>query len=275
MSIYQDHFAGLSELERLAAMAADPERVHELGADQWPLAMMAVGLMTCNDETKRAENNRIYGIFMEKCPVAARRGSLPNLARFITGRKGEGWQALLPYAGVEQDAATAAKAALLIATLAKPDKDTPLAGVRAVVDLLCHAESCTAGPLIAILSLADMRVLPLLRPLLTLPQERLAELIAPLSGAANRLSCTWLAEVITTYPALAPAVVPALARLLAKAPTVLDVAMPIPTWAYTNPAPQPLHGWTPAEYYSRLLPTLSPLLSPEQLALLRTACRVS
>ncbi|MCI7005067.1 MAG: hypothetical protein MR890_06595, partial [Akkermansia muciniphila] len=151
MSIYQDHFAGLSELERLAAMAADPERVHELGADQWPLAMMAVGLMTCNDETKRAENNRIYGIFMEKCPVAARRGSLPNLARFITGRKGEGWQALLPYAGVEQDAATAAKAALLIATLAKPDKDTPLAGVRAVVDLLCHAESCTAGPLIAIL----------------------------------------------------------------------------------------------------------------------------
>ena len=275
MSIYQDHFAGLSELERLAAMAADPERVHELGADQWPLAMMAVGLMTCNDETKRAENNRIYGIFMEKCPVAARRGSLPNLARFITGRKGEGWQALLPYAGVEQDAATAAKAALLIATLAKPDKDTPLAGVRAIVDLLCHAESCTAGPLIAVLSLADMRVLPLLRPLLALPQERLAELIAPLSGAANRLSCTWLAEVVTTYPALAPTVAAALARLLAKAPTVLDVAMPIPTWAYTNPAPQPLHGWTPAEYYARLLPTISPLLSPEQLSLLRTACRVS
>ena len=275
MSIYQDHFAGLSELERLAAMAADPERVHEIGEDQWPLAMMAVGLMTCNDETKRAENNRIYGIFMQKCPVAARRGSLPNLARFITGRKGEGWQALLPYAEVEQDVATAAKAGLLIATLAKPSKDTPLAGVQAVVDLLCHAESCTAGPLIAILSLADMRVLPLLSPLNSLPQERWESYLTSLTGAANRLSCTWLADLAQARPELVPAIVPALARMLAKAPTVLDVAMPIPTWAYTAPTPQPLHGWSPAEYYARLLPTLSPLLSPEQLADLRTACRVS
>ena len=31
----------LSELERLAAMVLDPVRIHEIGTDQWPLAMIA------------------------------------------------------------------------------------------------------------------------------------------------------------------------------------------------------------------------------------------
>ena len=57
MGLYQDNFTGLSELERLAAMAHDPVRVHEIGADQWPLTMMACGLMASNDEEKLEELN--------------------------------------------------------------------------------------------------------------------------------------------------------------------------------------------------------------------------
>jgi hypothetical protein len=72
MGLYQDNFTGLSELERLAAMAHDPVRVLEIGADQWPLTMMACGLMASNDEEKLEENFDIYDIFASRTTVAAR-----------------------------------------------------------------------------------------------------------------------------------------------------------------------------------------------------------
>lgn len=269
MGIYQDNFTGLSELERLAAMAHDPVRVHEIGEDQWPLAMMACGIMASNDEEKQAENFPIYAIFAQKTSAPARKSGLMQLCRFITARKGEGWKALAPYAVVETEPSICLKAALQLAMLAQPGAEEPLAGVVELVQLVKQH----GNPLLlsALLSMGDMRVLPLLAPLNALPEEKLALLVGGAMGTANRLSLTWMLNVLTQHASLAEAVTDALCRSAKGAQVILDVALPIPTWRFEKPVPQPLHGWTPAEYFSRMLSELEPALSAEQLSRVRTA----
>lgn len=269
MSIYQDNFTGLSELERLAAMAHDPVRVHEIGEDQWPLAMMACGLMASNDEEKQAENLPIYSIFAQKTSVAARQGGLSQLCRFISARKGEGWKALVPYAVMEPEPAISLKAALQLAMLAQPGTDELLAGVTELVKLI----RTYGNPILlsALLSLGDMRVLPLLAPLAELPTPKLNLLLGGLLGTANRLSLTWLLNLAAQHPTLAEPITEAICRTAQGAQVILDVALPIPTWRFEKPTPQPLHGWTPAEYLARMTAEAQPLLSAEQMQRLRRA----
>lgn len=271
MGLYQDNFSGLSELERLAAMAHDPVRVHEIGADQWPLTMMACGLMASNDEEKLEENFDIYDIFVSKTSVAARKSSLIQLSRFITGRKGEGWKAMIPYATNEPDDALSRKAATYVLTLAQPGPSEPLAGVQELVNRLVRDEFAPSTLLDAILCLADMRVLPLLQPLLDTDDDRIEELLDDMAPTPNRLSCTFALRALETKPQLAESVTDALCRMAPLSPVILDLALPIPTWAFAKPTPQPLHGWTPSEYFSRMLPELQPHLDADQLQRVREA----
>ena len=269
MGLYQDNFTGLSELERLAAMAHDPVRIHEIGADQWPLTMMACCMMASNDEEKQEENIAIYNIFAKKVTPAARRSGQTQLCRFIAGRKGEGWKALLPYATEEPERPLACKAALQMIMLAQPSPTQKLAGCEELVKrLVDHGPTALLD---ALLNTADMRVLPLLKPLETLSVPRLTFLLESLECTPNRLSCTWLINVLAVQPELAEAVTSALCTMAPKAPVIMDLVLPIPTWAFEKPVPQPLHGWTPAEYFARMAEELKPHLSGEQLARVRTA----
>lgn len=271
MGLYQDNFSGLSELERLAAMAHDPVRVLEIGADQWPLTMMACGLMASNDEEKLEENFDIYDIFASRTTVAARKSSLVQLSRFITGRKGEGWKSMLPYATNEPDDALSRKAATYVATLAQPGPQEPLAGVQELVARLVHDDHTPTTLLDAVLSLADMRVLPLLQPLLQVDADRMEDLLDELATTPNRLSLTFVLQVLESYPQLAEEVTDALCRMAPLSPVILDLALPVPTWAFEKPAPQPLHGWSAPEYFARMLPVLSPVLETGQLQRVREA----
>ena len=271
MGLYQDNFTGLSELERLAAMAHDPVRVHEIGTDQWPLTMMACGLMASNDEEKLEENFDIYDIFASKTTVAARKSSLIQLSRFITGRKGEGWKSLIPYATNEPDEVLSRKAATYVLTLAQPGPTEHLAGVQELVTRLVRDEFTPTTLLDAVLSLADMRVLPLLKPLLEVSDDRMEELLDTLETTPNRLSCTFVLQALESHPSLAQEAADALCRMAPLAPVILDLALPIPTWAFEKPTPQPLHGWTPAEYFARMLPELQPALDVDQLQEVREA----
>lgn len=271
MGLYQDNFAGLSELERLAAMAHDPVRVHEIGADQWPLTMMACGLMASNDEEKLEENFDIYDIFVAKTSVAARKSSLIQLSRFIAGRKGEGWKSMIPYATNELDAALSRKAATYVATLAQPGPTEPLAGVQELVTRLLKDDFVPTTLLDAVLSMSDMRVLPLLQPLLELDSDRVEEFLDELETTPNRLSIAFVLLALETYPTLAESVTDALCRMAPLSPVILDLALPVPTWAFEKPTPQPLHGWTPSEYFARMLPELQPQLDADQLQRVREA----
>ena len=271
MGLYQDNFAGLSELERLAAMAHDPVRVHEIGADQWPLTMMACGLMASNDEEKLEENFDIYDIFVAKTSVAARKSSLIQLSRFIAGRKGEGWKSMIPYATNELDAALSRKAATYVATLAQPGPTEPLAGVQELVTRLLKDDFVPTTLLDAVLSMADMRVLPLLQPLLELDSDRVEEFLDELETTPNRLSIAFVLSALETCPPLAESAADALCRMAPLSPVILDLALPVPTWAFEKPTPQPLHGWTPSEYFARMLPELQPHLDADQLQRVREA----
>ncbi len=271
MGLYQDNFSGLSELERLAAMAHDPVRVHEIGADQWPLTMMACGLMASNDEEKLEENFEIYDIFVTRTSEAARKSSLIQLSRFISGRKGEGWKSMIPYATQEPDETLSRKAATYVATLAQPGPTEPLAGVQELVNLLVHNEFCPTTLLDALLSMADMRVLPLLQPLLEVEESRMEEFLDELTTTPNRLSLSFVLRALETYPALAEEATDALCRMAPLSPVILDLALPVPTWAFEKPTPQPLHGWSPDEYFARMLPELQPHLDADQLQRVREA----
>lgn len=271
MGIFQDNFSSLSELERLAAMAHDPVRVHEIGADQWPLTMMACALLASNDEDKQEENIGIYRIFAEKTTPAARKTALAQFTRFISARKGEGWKALLPYATEEPDVSLSRRAALCIATLAQPGPEEKLAGVQCLVEQLRSNADAPVTLLEAVLSMGDMRVLPLLKPLEMLEEERLSYFLEEMNLAANRPACTWVLTLLNLYPSLAEQVSDALCRMGKAASCVLEVVMPVPAWAFAKPDVQPLHGWTRPEYFARMQSELSPSLTPAQLTKVQSA----
>ena len=109
--------------------------------------------------------------------------------------------------------------------------------------------------------------------LLELPEERVSGLLDDLATTPNRLSLTFLLRVLESYPAHAEEVTEALCRIAPLSPVILDLALPVPTWAFEKANPQPLHGWTAPEYFARMLPELSPALDAGQLQRVREAFR--
>ena len=97
MGLFQDQTSSLSEIKRLAALVTDPSRRGEIGSDQWPLAMIAYGLVTCNETGREEEGVIIYNMFQSRCAPDARRKCALQLAAFIRQRQGDGWRALLPF----------------------------------------------------------------------------------------------------------------------------------------------------------------------------------
>lgn len=261
----------LSELERLAAMALDPVRVHELGEDQWPIAMLAAALIAGGDESRRAELMAAYGVFVQKNPAAARASSLVQLSRFVSANKGNGWRGFLPCATADPDASLRRKAAIYICTLATPGELERFTGVAELARRLAADESMPLSALEALLSLGDMRFLPLLEPLYSLPEARLAAWFGALDVVPNHLFYNWLLGALEKKPALASELVGLLVRTATKASVIIDLTLPVPSWAFKSAAPQPLHGWTPQEYFARMNPRLLPHLSAEQLGEVKVA----
>ena len=96
MGLFQDQTSSLSEIKRLAALVTDPSRREEIGSDQWPLAMIAYGLVTCNETGREEEGVTIYNMFQSRCPPqmcsatgsfypAAQRGRMEGPAAFCHG----------------------------------------------------------------------------------------------------------------------------------------------------------------------------------------------
>lgn len=257
----------LSEMERLAAMAQDPARRLQMGPAEWPMAMMAFSLLVSNDPSRLDEVLEIYPLFREKTSAAERVKSLALLEAFIRQRKGEGWRAMLGYA-LGDEPAVSLRAAKLVTLMAKPEEGERFTGVRELVRLLMQRSDAPKTLLSAVLDLADLRVEPLLEPLFGMDGERLAKLLP--AAMANRLSCNWTLSLLEKRPELAELVTASLCAM-GSTPEVLDVAMPIPTWSFSSPKCQPLHGWTAPEYFARMLPSLSGRLSEEQLGRVRSA----
>ncbi len=272
MGLFQDQTNSLSELKRLAALVPDPSRRNEIGADQWPLAMIAYGLVTCNDKNRLPEGLEIYALFQSFCAPDARRKSALQLAAFIKQRKGDGWRSLLPFILADSDAAIRRQAAFLCCTLAAPTPDERFPGVAAIVSLICAeplpGQQSMAPALEALMSLGDLRFAPYLATISSkLPAEKLATLLAETSAAPTALGCEWLADTLTKRPepVIATAIAAALCAMPSKGKEVMDVVVPIPTWQFTSSTVMPLHSWTLPEYWLRMKERLSSDLPPELL----------
>ncbi len=267
--MHQDYFSVLSETARLAAIALDAVRVHELGAEQWSVAMTAAALAAAGDETKNEDLQRAYTVFAQKNLPPVRAASLARLARFVAANQGNGWLAFLPYALYDSEPILRRKAAVYVATMAPATQDIRFTGVAHLVRVLSTDELAPVTLLDALLSLGDVRFLPQLQQLYAVEPQCISLWLDSMDVAPNHLSCQWLLGLLEAQPSLARHVVQAWVRTVPKVATVIDLTLPVPTWAFKSATPQPLHGWSPNEYFDRMLSRLSPYLTEPQLCTLR------
>lgn len=271
MGLLRDQESELPMLRRLVARLTDSTRRRELDAEEWPTAMVAYSLQFSEDPQLLTEGLATYADFVQLIPAAERLCSLNRLASFVNRQKGAGWRAFLLYAmGETTRPELSAKAATLAITNAPSTENEPFSGAQTIARLLAREEA-PAAMLSALLSLSDLRLLPTLQPLATLHEVRLTALLSGLNTTLNSLSSAYLLELLEARPQLAQPISDALAVLAKNTPLVADIAMPIPTWAYTKPTPQPLHAWSLPEYFPRILPRLLPHLSSQQIDTLREA----
>lgn len=276
MGLFQDQTDSLSELRRLAALVQDPNRLHEIGKSQWPLAMISYGLATCNDESNFDYSLEIYPHFVSHSQPTERLRTLRQLSEFITRRKGDGWRAFVNFALADPLDEIRRHAAFLTATLVPSTGSEEFCGINEVLHLWLMPQReglPSSTPLIdAVLSLSDKRFLPILtNHLAAVSQEKLSRTLEELNTSLNILSGEWLLACLETHPGTAEGVCSAFCRLARQTEQVLDLILPLPSWQFQNPSPQPLHGWTRSEYFPRILPRIQDKLSSEQIERMRQA----
>ncbi len=276
MGLYQDQTNSLSEIKRLAILVMDPSRRQEIGADQWPLAMIAYGLVTCNDPARLPEGIEIYGIFSSWCAVDARGKCLAHLADFVHQSKGNGWRAFLPFALADENGQIRQQAAFLAGTMAIPAENAPFVGFSQIAGIICsppYPGQRQNSPLLdAILNTADLRLAPIASHIREhLPAAKLEQLVADSRLIPNALSCEWLLAAMEQAPALTPCIVETLANCATRADEIQDVVLPIPSWNFKNAAIQPLHGWSKPEYFDRMKSRIAPLVNEEQMERIESA----
>ena len=273
MGLYQDQTNALSEIKRLAALVLDPMRRLDIGDDQWPLAIIAYGLATCNN-FKYQESLEIYQTFESKCPSQEIRcRCLLQLAQFVRQRQGNGWRALLPFAIADSDETVCRQAAFLTITLAEPSSDESFVGAVELLKLIV-APSCKnpQALLDALLGLGDLRFMPYLDKFAAAVRPaQLQAFLEKSSAIPNALSCGWMLKLLDSQPSLTDTLVRCFIAMPARAEQILDVVVPIPSWKFKNSSIQPLHGWSRPEYFARMLNQFSRNLSPQQIENIRAA----
>lgn len=271
MGLLRDRESELPLLQRLVARLQDAARRHELSADEWAMAMVAYGLDKSEDPTLLSEGEALYADFVQSVEPEGRSRALSQLSQFVNQRRGKGWQALLLFAMGEAETPRICSQAATLAVMSAPAAEgSPFPGATALVELVARQEAPPAL-LGALLSLPELRLLPVLQPLYTLPPARLHALLAGVESSLNTLSASFILQLLEAQPCLAEDIVAALLRFAAITPLVADIALPIPTWAFEKPTPQPLHAWALSEYLPRMLPRLQPHLNSAQIERLRAA----
>lgn len=270
MGLYQDQTDSLSELKRLAVLVMDDARRMEIGEDQWPLAIIAYGLVTCNDESSLPQALNIYETFSLHCADDTRNRCILQLAGFIGQRRGNGWRALLPFALSDQTPAIRRHAAFMIGTLAVPRENAPFAGFEELARIIrstpLPGQRDNSPLLDALLGTADLRLLPTAFSISENCSENgLKHLLEHSEMQPNALSCEWLLSVLETYPGLSDSIAETLISAAPRAGEIVDVILPIPSWLFKNASPQPLHGWTRPEYFARMRQRLEAVLEDNQL----------
>ncbi len=280
MSIYQDYLSSLSELERLAELTRLPHLLEKITDEEWPLAMLACSLHHGQQPEMLSHTRTVYRVYQSRVALPTRAQMLATLAGFLMGQQGRAWRALIACALEDEDALLRRQAASLIATLSPEDEAKKEAhlGLRALIELLISEKDAPSSLVEAILSIADRRVAPYANELLDrLPEGEVLRHLDGLSVPPNQLYFDWLCRTLSQYSQCSQAdrvdqadqlkthVLDCLARSVQGHEEVIDLVLPMPSWKFKNAEAQPLHSWTRAEYYDRMLHALRAHLSDEQL----------
>ncbi len=265
MSLHQNHFNSLSELERLAALTQHLHLLPEIDKEQWPLAILATCLVHSNHEEMLEHCLVVYRAFQEQVDLAGRARSLQTLALFLAKNQGRGYRAFLPYALADNDEALRRQAAYLLASYAPEEGEERFPGLRCLQDMLRSRSDAPTSLLEGMLELADLRAKPYLLELIEGLDSRHLE---SLTAIPSRLYFDWLCEILQREPEQSERICACMARSIVLSEEVIDLILPIPTWQFRNAEPQPLHSWTRPEYFARLQSAITPYLSEAQLSAL-------
>lgn len=265
-------FSELTGVSRLLARLRDGRQRQSLTPGEWCVGMVAFAISEAErPDFPGEEFLPLYAQFEQAVPPPLRAQALTNLCAFVQQRCGEAWQALSLFAVAERgDFALACRAAMQAVLLAPRQGENSFVGVHSLVQLVLSGRGEAAAVITGLLSPADMRLLPELTPMYGLPAEKLAAMLPGLQGQLNSLSAAWLAP-LAQFEQLREPLTLALEHLAAATRLVADINYPMPTWAFTSPAPQPLHAWSLPEFLPRILSQLVPFLSESQLERLRRA----
>lgn len=264
MGLFQDQTDSLSEIKRLAALVNNPARRAEIGSDQWPLAIIAYGLLTANIPQADKNDKEVYQQFLQVCPEERRLHALHQCLMFIKQSKGNAWQMLDIFLKEDSSPSIQLQAAFNIMTLAAPSNEERFPGVQHIVEFIRSSQSSIA--LGALLSLSDLRFLPYATTLIEKESDQtLQTSIKMLESGPNALSCEWLVQCLEKHSSLHAEIYAILKKMPLKGDSVLDVIVPIPSWQFKADGIQALHSWTLPEYYLRMEARLTPFISKEQM----------
>ncbi len=274
MSLHQQHLNSLSELERLAELTRIPHLLPQIGAEEWPLAMLACSLHHGTEEQMAAHVRLVYRSFQQHADLKQRAQSLAVLSNFLSKQQGRAWRALLAYALEDEQPVIRRQAAYLIATLAPEEEGsrepaTRSLGLSTLRDCLLGEPHAPTSLLEALLNLADRRLASLLDSLTQqLPHATMQQHLEQLHALPSQLYFDWLISLLShaSDQDSRQRISQCFIRSIQGHDEVIDLVTPLPSWKFRQAQPQPLHQWTRHEYFERMRHALSPHYDADALA---------
>lgn len=263
----------VSDLERLSAMASDPEAWDEIDDDQLKQLIM----VKCIEYGISQDGSQIPALFglyryaMERLDVSDRTQLVSQYSEFVDGRDGEGHMGLMMFLAADTNAAIRSTAALSLSVLFEPEDGNELAGPEFVVRTLLNQEDGTASQgeaLGGVLLLGDRRLLPLL-------ENAWVRLSEEAQLGLTRCKSGFVSEGIVEFwlrcleqgcsEAVYGSVVAALAKMpvIAQVPFVIDMERVFPAYASPENPMRMLRQTSFDDYLDEIRPRLEALEETE------------
>lgn len=231
----------LSDLERLSAMADDPDALDEIDDDQLKQLIMVkcIEYGISQDGSQIPQLFGLYRYAMERLDVSDRTQLVSQYSEFVDSRQGEGHMGLMVFLAADTNAAIRSTAALSLSVLFAPEEGNELAGPEFVVRNLLSQDGGTTSQgeaLGGVLLLGDRRLLPLL-------ENAWSQLSEDAQLGLTRCKSGFVSEGIVEFwlrclengcsESAFGSVVAALAKMpvIAQVPVVIDMERVFPAYA--------------------------------------------
>jgi hypothetical protein len=259
----------VSDLERLSALAGDPEALDEIEDEELKQLIMVkcIEYGICQDGSLIPQLFGLYRYAMDRLDVSDRTQLVSQYSQFVEDREGEGHMGLMMFLAADTNAAIRSTAALSLSVLFEPEDGNELAGPEFVVRTLLNQEDGTSSQgeaLGGVLLLGDRRLLPLL-------ESAWEQLTEEAQLGLTRCKSGFVSEGIVEFwlrclekgcsEAVYGSVVAALAKMpvIAQVPVVIDMERVLPAYAEPENPMKMLRQTSFEDYLDEIQPRLEAL----------------